>query len=529
MSRKRTSLPLHLFAMAIVLSACGESPATPAAPGARPPARASAAAGSLQWFGYAAGADEDIWLNGTDSYANVGEIVTDANPSSTWATQRITALTQHDMKAIVDLGQLLWFSPGFHTLYNDYTARWNSWKQANASVLTSDKVLAFVIHDEPFWTGADITQYEAAAAMVKRDFPWAKLILIEAAVGVADPGSNFAQNAWRVSTVDWIGVDRFWIDPRTDPTFLSAVSTIKSRFPGRKMVYVMDGYWDQTHADSMGISSSVATLQPIATWWYDAARADPDAVMLIPFIWSDYDGGTSSRWLPPDVLKEHTRIGREITGRARTQLYAPTGAWTTGSDGYATGWACDPDGAWGETVTVRMYVDGAFFTLGSAASPDTIPSFCRTGGYFHSFRFNLGAAKGRRITATVQDLDGGEVPLPGNCKDAPACIWYPNSFLPKGSSTLSATGLVTGWACDRDAPAVSIQVRVAANVTDVGTYPANQVSEAAINSQCNGGTAHRFSVQLPAWTKGQNIYVYAIDTMSGQTGLPAQTGTSRIW
>ena len=161
---------LLAVAAAAVLGACGEEPSTPVSVAPAPP-RSSAAAGSLLWFGYAAGAEDEPSLIGTDSYANWGHAITDGNAASTLVSQRIAAMSAHNLKAVVDLGQLLWAAPGYTELYPDYVARWNTWKAANASALTSGKVIAFIVHDEPFTTGANISQYQAAAAMVKQDFP----------------------------------------------------------------------------------------------------------------------------------------------------------------------------------------------------------------------------------------------------------------------------------------------------------------------------------------------------------------------
>jgi hypothetical protein len=518
--RQRRSSFLPVAALTALLAACADTPAT-LPPASRAP-RASVAAGTLQWFGYAASTQDEPTLAGTDSYANWGEVITDSSSTSTAATAQINALSQHGMKAVVELGELLWAAPSHTTLYPDYTARWNAWKAANASALTSGKVLAFLVLDEPFSKGADMSQYEAAAAMVKRDFPWAKVILIEAAVTVncTGPACAFGTRAGLVTSVDWVGVDRYAIDPRTDTPLHDAVQRMKQQYPGRKMVYVMDSYWDQTHVDSLGVTTP-GDMQPVATWWYDVARADPDAVMIATFIWGRIDNTTTAVDFPPAVLEEHTRIGREITGRSAGSSYAATGSFTVGTDGYAAGWACDPDAAWGESMVVRIFQDGAPYSQGTANLADVAQrGVCRNGSYYHAFRIPLSVGTmGHAMTATVQDLNGTQYPLATTCKDAPACVWYYNSYTAQGSAALSSTGLLTGWACDRDVPALAIQVQVNAGGTIIGSYAANAPSDASVNATCGGGTAHAFSIQLPAWTHGQIIYANAMDSMSGSTWI----------
>ena len=488
----------------------------------------SVASAQLQWFGYTGGADNEA-LEGTASYVNFGYFSTDENDTNAAATDRVNAMSQKNMKAILELGKLLW-APGpsgtYRTLYSNFQARWNNWKQANASVLTSDKVLAFLVRDEPFTNQVNIFHFEIACQMVKQDFPWAKIILVEAADIVACPNANCYFNQYRaiVNTVDWIGVDKYAINPVTDTVFRSAVTRMKQSYPGRKFVYVGDGFWDSSHVSAFG--SSINAMRNTMTRWYDVARNDPDAVLLGVFNWHKFQGIIAgSREFPPAVLEEHARVGRAITGRVRPQLSQPTGLFEGFDSGfYAVGWACDPDGAWGERILVDIY-DGTTLlnTTFAERSSEFFPQ-CRT-GIAHRFRMPLSfAAMGRDVIAYARDLNSGLAQLSSNCPNSPACGWYPNDYAPIGEFRISSTGLAEGWACDPDAPQVSLYIQVhmdniccatAPNGTVVGVFQANLSSDETINGQCGGGTAHRFSVQLPSWTKGHAIYITAFDTMQG--------------
>lgn len=487
----------------------------------------STAAGQLQWFGYAGGGDNAM-LDGTASYTNFGEFQTDGNAASTAATDRINAMAQRNVKALVELGKLLWEPGGAGTyawLYSDYQARWNTWKQANASVLTSSKVLGFIVRDEPFTGMVNIYQVEAAAQMVKQTFPWAKIIMIEAAdtVGCADIGCYFNQYASIIKTVDWIGLDKYAFDPTGDVAFHDDVVKMKDTYPGRKFIYVADGFWDASHAEAFG--NDINIMRNIMTSWYDVARNDPDAVMLAIFIWDTFGGSTGSRDFPYAVLQEHTRIGREITSRTPSQLYQSIGVFE-GIDGNinAQGWACDPDGSWGDRIQVAFY-DATTGSPVQSTYADKSSGFypqCRSSGIGYGFRVSLPSfTQGKKINAYAVDLTSGLVQLQSNCVDAPSCTWYPQSYVPLGRFKISSTGLANGWVCDRDAPSVSIRVNIQDNngptgVAVIGVYPANLASEATINSQCGGGTAHRFAVQLPISTKGHAIYIYGVDTMPGR-------------
>lgn len=480
----------------------------------------------LQWFGYA-GSSDDAMLDRTATYINFGYFSTSENPASTAAYYRITAMNQREMKAIVELGKLLW-KPGtsqtYRTLYPDYISRWNTWKTYNAPALTSDKVLAFLVRDEPFLNQVNIDQLEIACRLVKQDFPWAKIILVEAASAVADsnPLSHFNLNRARLSTVDWIGVDRYYIDPSTDIMLRNAVTKLKQSYPGRKTLYVADGFWNQPHVDALGPNINV--MRDIMTRWYDVARNDPDAVLLGIFFWDS--GGeiqVGSEDFPLFVLDEHIRVGKAITGRTRTQLYQPIGVFEGFDSTFnAVGWACDPDSNWGEKVIVDFYeVGGGFLNSTMADKSSEFFPQCRSG---MAHRFRMPAWLGKKIIAFARDLDSGTAQLQSTCLDSPACTMYWNDYAPIGEFKISSTGFAEGWTCDPDAPQTSIKLEVwmdstAPNGTRVLTALANVTSDETINGQCGGGTAHRFGVQLPTSTKGHAIYIYGIDTMVGSSFL----------
>lgn len=490
----------------------------------------SVAAAQLQWFGYAGGGDTAM-LDRTAPYTNFGYFSTDASPSSVAATNTVNRIAGRDMKAIIELGKLLW-APGsnstYRSLYPDFRTRWNTWRSYNASILSSDKIIAFLVRDEPFLNQVNMDSYEVAAQMVKQDFPWAKILLVEAAHAVADsnPSSYFNVNRSRINTVDWIGVDRYAIDPTTDTIFRAAVPKLKQSYPGRKFIYVGDGYWDDMHKQLLG--NSILIMRDIMTKWYDVARNDPDAVLLGMFIWGSGPGSTGSDNFPPSVLDEHFRVGKAITGRVRTQLYQPVGVFEGFDENqYAVGWACDPDAKWGETIRVDFYEASSGLVAATVANLSSSESFpqCQS-GIGHRFKYFLPyTLLGKKITAYARDLDSGIVQLPSLCLDAPGCTWYANDYQPTGQFRISSTGFADGWACDPDAPLASIKFDIRArnqttsNMDLVGVFTANLPSDEVINGQCGGGTAHRFGVQLPNWTKGRQITLTGIDTMFGSNFL----------
>ena len=235
---------------------------------------------------------------------------------------------------------------------------------------------------------------------------------------------------------------------------------------------------------------------------------------------------------PPFVLEEHVRVGKAITGRTRTQLYQPVGVFEGFDSNYnLVGWACDPDSAWGEKVRVDFYeVGGGLLNATMADQSSEFFPQCRSGMAHRFSTFTWVGLLGKKVIAVARDLDSGTAQLSSTCLDAPACALYMNDYAPIGEFRISPTGFADGWTCDPDAPLASLKVEVwmdstAPNGTRVSTALANLASDETINGQCGGGTAHRFGVQLPSWTKGHAIYVYGIDTMQGSSFLLAASNS----
>jgi hypothetical protein len=86
---------------------------------------------------------------------------------------------------------------------------------------------------------------------------------------------------------------------------------------------------------------------------------------------------------------------------------------------------------------------------------------------------------------------------------------------------VTSTGVASGWSCDPDFSGGSNQVDLYdSSGHKVSLRPSNG-SEAEVNSRCGGGSAHRFSVQLPPNMSGSQITAYGLDyTWIGHTQLP---------
>ena len=112
---------------------------------------------------------------------------------------------------------------------------------------------------------------------------------------------------------------------------------------------------------------------------------------------------------------------------------------------------------------------------------------------------------------------------PSNSTKRPRLWAYLDQYNPIGYlDGISSTGVATGWTCDQDLPGWSNYVDFTVNGgSAVLRVKANVGSEQAVFDLCGSGYAHRFSAQLPSYTKGQLIHAYGLDaTWRGFTNLP---------
>lgn len=481
------------------------------------------ASAQLQYFGYVGGADDDSALFQTNGFTNFAYLSAGVDLTDPWLQNRVAALSSHGMKAVIDLGKVLWCDYDNNNTYlwicNDWQWRWSTWKAFNANVLTPDKIIALGIRDEPFNHNLNMYDLEQAAARVKSDLPWVKLYITEAACVVARDDCGWFPGAGAVNrytgtlpNIDWIGVQDYGIWPKTDPTFQSARNIFRSKFPGKKWIYVLDGWWDPgLHGLRLGNESE---LRQIARDWYDVARADADAVLLAAVLWYGWPGVKGAQDLSCDVLSEHVLIGRAITGKVHAPT--PVGQLDTipHGEGLVTGWACYPNGTVCENPPLDLFVNGSLYF----APPLYTRQFlwkpqCGTGPAYRFERRLTVTTSGYPITVRTRDLGAGSVTLPSACAESPACTWYSTIYDPKGyMEAISPGGVAAGWVCDPDAPQVSSKVRlVLDDGTPIGTFTTNLNSEQAVADECRGGYLHRFSVQLPTWSGCHRVYAYAKD------------------
>jgi hypothetical protein len=473
----------------------------------------------IEYYGYGNVSDPN-GVRGFTSYTNFGQVGTGSdNPEDPHFTSVLDALTRNGQLLVLNIGAVLFDrDQGYQRLYPDWRERFERFMVANSDYLKPGLLLAIAIHDEPFWTSANMADFDTASGYVKSRLPWAKMWLVEA--GIAVGNANWQRYTGTLPHVDWIGIDEYRRFP-SDPQYQGHLATLKARFPGKKIIYVMDGWWTDEHAEAY--SQGVDVLAAVAWDYYNVARRDPDAVLLGIFAWDHVSDGmnpASSRALPCTVRSAHARIGRVLLNRPTSPVgqvhgFRPGDYCMTGVAGYpGTTSECDAP------IVEVCGAGGCFNNV--QVSPNGVYSSAH-GTLVHAFTWCPHMATlGAPLSTYAGNQNGtNKVLLPTRCRDNPTCTWYFDNHEPIGYlDGIDASGFAWGWTCDPDAPAVSTDVVFEVGITQLGPYRTNLGSEPDVNNLCGGGSLHRFRVQLPAWTRGQRVLAYGQDTMWGRSVLP---------
>lgn len=390
---------------------------------------------SIQYFGYVNAADDDA-LGKTKNHVNVTHIMAEA-PTDPYLKARVDAASQRGLKVTIDLAKIFFCDATYTSLCNStgnkWQDRWASWKTYNASILTSTKVLAVTIRDEPLINGVSLATIQTVAAHIKSDpaLSWLKIFYMESACKVAidqcgadtDGDRAFLNTTTTLTSIDWIGVTIYDIYPKSDWTLQNAVSKMKTKFPGKGWVYAGQSFWTEASGDVF-YSHGPDYMGTIASDWYDVAAADTSSVMLMMAFWpSELPAVTGARDLPCFAIKEHVRIGRAITGKTRGT--PPLGTYTVDSVGIASGWTCDPDQAFCETnPKVEIRVNGAYVGAITPPNDGTLKNLqC---GMDQALKFKITlprSSQTKTITLTADDTDTTGATVVSGCPESPNCTW----------------------------------------------------------------------------------------------------------
>ncbi|MCU1346973.1 MAG: hypothetical protein JWO56_3 [Acidobacteria bacterium] len=116
----------------------------------------------------------------------------------------------------------------------------------------------------------------------------------------------------------------------------------------------------------------------------------------------------------------------------------------------------------------------------------------------------------------------------------PPRTWMPyDTYNPSGwVDGITSSGVIHGWACDRDMfdGRIFIDLYADNGATYVATATADQYSGTAYDTQCGGGTAHSFALQLPSSSHGKVLRAWALDfTWNGATEIGCSQSPTCSW
>ena len=260
--------------------------------------------------------DKINYIDEISAFSNLADILV-ISPEED-IQDRISIFDSQGVKAMLHLNEIFFEkkSNGGHKsgviygLRSDYQVRWDTFILTNNLNSISNKIACFYIGEEPSWNGIPESEFKEACDYAKFTVPQVPILNIEAYFDV--------NSIYTPISVDWIGFDHYFIpDPETNPTFLSEITTVKSKMKGhQKMMLVLDSHWLKLFHGSAGIAKE--DMDVIAREYYNIANNDTSIIGMVGYFWpSEFDikNSIGARNLPQNVKDEYVKIGKKITGK----------------------------------------------------------------------------------------------------------------------------------------------------------------------------------------------------------------------
>ena len=166
--------------------------------------------------------------------------------------------------------------------------------------------VVFYLVDEPTLRGLPLADVTAAATRIRRDYPGARTLMIEAYGGPTGPTIPAAVTYW--------GFDAYGIrDPAAEPRYTSYLDQAAARLrPGQSLVLVMDATYTPAHR-SAGLTE--VDMADVARNYLALARSRTDVSIMLAYSWAggiDNQSEKGVRDMDPTVAAAHREIGRAI-------------------------------------------------------------------------------------------------------------------------------------------------------------------------------------------------------------------------
>ena len=281
---------------------------------------------NLKYFGYTlidVGWDDPSdsenktnYIDEVQSFSNIADILV-LNPTDN-IVERMNTFNLYDVKAILHLNEIFFEqkstggnkSGAIFGLRTDYQQRWDTFINTNNLTINHTKVNCFYIGEEPSWNSIPENEFKTACDYAKSTVPQVPIFNVESFLAI--------DNLYSPNSVDWIGFNHYFLQkPSTDSDFLNEFNTMKSKIKSHQKIFlIMDAHWIKTFHGSSGISKG--DLDFIARDYYNFANSDTTIIGVLSYFWPsgfDIKKSIGTRHLPSNVLDEHKRIGKSITGK----------------------------------------------------------------------------------------------------------------------------------------------------------------------------------------------------------------------
>jgi len=184
--------------------------------------------------------------------------------------------------------------------------RWGLVRRAISKSGISPDDVVFYLVDEPTLRGIPLENVTTAATRIRRDYPRARTMIIEACGGPTGPTIPAAITYW--------GFDAYGIrDPAAEPRYTSYLDQAAARLrPGQSLVLVMDATYTPAHGTA-GLTE--LDMADVARNYFALARSRTDVSIMLAYSWAggiDNRSEKGVRDMDPSVAAAHRAIGRAI-------------------------------------------------------------------------------------------------------------------------------------------------------------------------------------------------------------------------
>lgn len=264
-------------------------------------------------FGYAAiacGHDDPFDDAAKTDYGD--EVAGFTNANQVCVTGDMEALAQRLRRAAAHYTPVFYVEPvffdvsgGARALHPEAETLWRMVRGAIARSGVEPGGMIFYLADEPVLRGMSLAAVDEAARMIRRDYPGARVLVIEA----------YLPNRLEIpAEADIWGFNAYAIrDPGADQGYVGLLDRAAALLaPHQSLAIIMDAQHTPVHRRA-GLRGR--DMAEVAQNYYALARSRRDVSLMLGYTWAGGIDGPHERGvrdLPKTVMRAHQGIGREI-------------------------------------------------------------------------------------------------------------------------------------------------------------------------------------------------------------------------